>query len=45
MKKFIQHTGLVAALYVANIDTDVIIPKQFLQKVTQIGFGQYLFHN
>lgn len=45
MKKFIQHTGLVAALDVANIDTDVIIPKQFLQKVTRIGFGQHLFHD
>lgn len=45
MKKFIQHTGLVAALDIANIDTDVIIPKQFLQKVTRIGFGQHLFHD
>ncbi|HGJ5856842.1 3-isopropylmalate dehydratase small subunit [Arsenophonus nasoniae] len=45
MKKFIQHTGLVAALDMANIDTDVIIPKQFLQKVTRVGFGQHLFHD
>lgn len=45
MKKFIQHNGLVAALDVANIDTDVIIPKQFLQKITRIGFGQHLFHD
>lgn len=45
MKKFIQHTGLVASLDIANIDTDVIIPKQFLQKVTRVGFGQHLFHD
>lgn len=45
MKKFIQHTGLVATLDIANIDTDVIIPKQFLQKITRVGFGQHLFHD
>ncbi len=40
-----QHTGLVAPLDAANVDTDAIIPKQFLQKVTRIGFGQHLFHD
>ena len=43
--KFTQHTGIVAPLYAANVDTDAIIPKQFLQKVTRTGFGQHLFHD
>ncbi|NRN27296.1 3-isopropylmalate dehydratase small subunit [Photorhabdus heterorhabditis] len=45
MEKFIQHTGLVAPLDAANVDTDAIIPKQFLQKVTRTGFGRHLFHD
>lgn len=45
MEKFITHTGIVAPLDVANVDTDAIIPKQFLQKVTRTGFGQHLFHD
>lgn len=45
MSKFTQHTGLVAALDASNVDTDAIIPKQFLQKVTRIGFGKHLFHD
>ncbi|MEH2921712.1 3-isopropylmalate dehydratase small subunit [Samsonia erythrinae] len=45
MAKFIQHTGLVVPLDAANVDTDAIIPKQFLQKVTRTGFGQHLFHD
>lgn len=44
-KKFTQHTGIVAPLDAANVDTDAIIPKQFLQKVTRTGFGQHLFHD
>lgn len=44
-KKFTQHTGVVAPLDAANVDTDAIIPKQFLQKVTRIGFGQHLFND
>ncbi|MFD1804151.1 3-isopropylmalate dehydratase small subunit [Mixta tenebrionis] len=43
--KFTQHTGIVAPLDAANVDTDAIIPKQFLQKVTRSGFGQHLFHD
>ncbi|MGL5044915.1 MAG: 3-isopropylmalate dehydratase small subunit, partial [Plesiomonas sp.] len=35
MTGFTQHTGIVAPLDAANIDTDAIIPKQFLQKVTR----------
>ncbi len=37
-EKFIKHTGLVVPLDAANVDTDAIIPKQFLQKVTRTGF-------
>lgn len=42
---FTQHTGIVVPLDAANVDTDAIIPKQFLQKVTRSGFGQHLFHD
>ncbi|CNE70877.1 3-isopropylmalate dehydratase small subunit [Yersinia nurmii] len=45
MAKLIQHTGLVVPLDAANVDTDAIIPKQFLQKVTRTGFGQHLFND
>ncbi|MDF7666347.1 3-isopropylmalate dehydratase small subunit [Orbaceae bacterium ESL0727] len=44
MAKFIKHTGLVVPLDAANVDTDAIIPKQFLQKVTRTGFGKHAFH-
>jgi len=42
-KKFTQHTGVVVPMDAANIDTDAIIPKQFLQMVTRTGFGRNLF--
>lgn len=45
MTKFTQHTGIVMPLDAANVDTDAIIPKQFLQKVTRTGFGQHLFND
>ena len=45
MEKFISHTGLVAPLDMANVDTDQIIPKQFLQKTERVGFAQHLFHD
>jgi len=44
MEKFTTHTGLVVPLDIANIDTDQIIPKQFLQKTERVGFGVHLFH-
>ena len=44
-EKYIQHTGLVVPLDAANVDTDAIIPKQFLQKVTRTGFGAHLFND
>ena len=43
MKAFTQHTGLVAPLDRANVDTDQIIPKQFLKSIKRTGFGQNLF--
>jgi len=45
MAGFQKHTGLVVPLDAANVDTDAIIPKQFLQKVNRIGFGKHLFHD
>ena len=45
MAGFKQHTGLVVPLDAANVDTDAIIPKQFLQKVSRLGFGRHLFHD
>ncbi|MCE0494084.1 3-isopropylmalate dehydratase small subunit [Vibrio salinus] len=45
MAGFKQHTGIVVPLDAANVDTDAIIPKQFLQKVTRVGFGKHLFHD
>jgi len=43
MKAFTQHSGLVAPLDRANVDTDQIIPKQFLKSIKRSGFGQNLF--
>ncbi|GLX82528.1 3-isopropylmalate dehydratase small subunit [Thalassotalea eurytherma] len=45
MKKFTTHNGLVVPLDIANVDTDQIIPKQFLQKTERVGFGTHLFHD
>lgn len=43
MKAFTQLTGLAAPLDRANVDTDAIIPKQFLKSIRRTGFGPYLF--
>src|SRR5690554_6084812 len=43
MEKFTQHEGLVAPLDRANVDTDQIIPKQFLKSIKRSGFGPNLF--
>jgi len=43
MEPFTQHTGLVATMDRANVDTDQIIPKQFLKRIERTGFGQFLF--
>src|SRR5687768_5103383 len=43
MQSFTEHTGLVAPMDRANVDTDQIIPKQFLKRIERTGFGKYLF--
>jgi 3-isopropylmalate/(R)-2-methylmalate dehydratase small subunit len=43
MQPFKSHRGIVATLDRANIDTDAIIPKQFLKSIKRIGFGEALF--
>lgn len=43
MEKFVRHDGLVAPLDRANVDTDAIIPKQFLKSIKRSGFGPNLF--
>jgi 3-isopropylmalate/(R)-2-methylmalate dehydratase small subunit len=43
MKPFVEHTGKVVAMDRANVDTDQIIPKQFLKRIERTGFGEFLF--
>ncbi len=43
MERFLQHAGLVAPLDRENVDTDAIIPKQFLKSIHRSGFGPNLF--
>jgi 3-isopropylmalate/(R)-2-methylmalate dehydratase small subunit len=43
MKPFTKHTGRVVAMDRANVDTDQIIPKQFLKRIERTGFGEFLF--
>src|SRR4051812_6160816 len=45
MQAFTKHTGGVAVLDRANVDTDQIIPKQFLKRIERTGFGQFLFYD
>ena len=45
MEAFRNHRGLVATLDRANVDTDQIIPKQFLKSIARTGFGEHLFHD
>jgi len=45
MTPFTSHVGIVAALPRVNVDTDQIIPKQFLKRVERTGFGSALFHD
>src|SRR5438067_4735412 len=45
MKPFHTHRGLVAPLDRVNVDTDQIIPKQFLKRIERTGFGQFLFYD
>ena len=43
MQAFIKHCGITVALDRANVDTDQIIPKQFLKRIERSGFGKFLF--
>ena len=43
MKSFTQHSGIVGPMDRANVDTDMIIPKQFLKSIKRSGFGPNLF--
>jgi 3-isopropylmalate/(R)-2-methylmalate dehydratase small subunit len=45
MEPFKQHTGLVTLLDLPNVDTDQIIPKQFLKRIERTGFGRFLFYD
>jgi 3-isopropylmalate/(R)-2-methylmalate dehydratase small subunit len=45
MQPFRTHKGKVAPLDRANIDTDQIIPKQFLKRIERTGFGEFLFYD
>jgi 3-isopropylmalate/(R)-2-methylmalate dehydratase small subunit len=45
MNKFTTHTGLAVPLYQPNVDTDQIIPKQFLKSIKRTGFGANLFND
>src|ERR1051326_1240579 len=45
MQPFRVHTGKVVPLLRANVDTDQIIPKQFLKRIEKTGFGEFLFYD
>jgi 3-isopropylmalate/(R)-2-methylmalate dehydratase small subunit len=45
MKSFTVHRGRVAPLDRVNVDTDQIIPKQFLKRIERTGFGQFVFYD
>ena len=45
MQPFRVHQGLIAPLDRANVDTDQIIPKQFLKRIERTGFGEFLFYD
>lgn len=45
MQSFTKHSGVVAAMDRSNVDTDQIIPKQFLKRIERTGFGQFLFND
>mgnify|MGYP003315909772 FL=1 len=45
MQSFTKHSGVVAPMDRSNVDTDQIIPKQFLKRIERTGFGQFLFND
>ena len=45
MRPFREHTGIVAPLDRSSVDTDQIIPKQFLKRIERTGYGDFLFYD
>ena len=45
MEKFTTLSGIVAPLEALNVDTDQIIPKQFLKRIERTGYGDVLFYD
>jgi len=45
MQPFSKHTGLVVPMDRNDVDTDQIIPKQFLKRIERVGFGQFVFYD
>jgi 3-isopropylmalate/(R)-2-methylmalate dehydratase small subunit len=45
MESFVKETGIVVAMDRVNVDTDQIIPKQFLKRIERTGFGEFLFYD
>lgn len=45
MKPFTSHVGIAAVMDRSDVDTDQIIPKQFLKRIERTGFGQFLFYD
>jgi len=45
MEPFVKHEGVVVPINRVNVDTDQIIPKQFLKRIERTGFGQFLFND
>jgi 3-isopropylmalate/(R)-2-methylmalate dehydratase small subunit len=45
MRAFREHTGIVAPLDRSSVDTDQIIPKQFLKRIERTGYGEFLFYD
>jgi 3-isopropylmalate/(R)-2-methylmalate dehydratase small subunit len=45
MEPYVKHESIAALMNRSNVDTDQIIPKQFLKKVERSGFGKHLFHD
>jgi 3-isopropylmalate/(R)-2-methylmalate dehydratase small subunit len=45
MEPFVRETGIAVAMDRVNVDTDQIIPKQFLKRIERTGFGEFLFYD
>ena len=45
MRAFREHTGIAVPLDRSNVDTDQIIPKQFLKRIERTGYGEFLFYD